>query len=373
MSQGDESIKDFYKRQISFTEWFEAVAHPDTVAFRLEDNEKRERLRLLNEVIGLPFDRPEQFEAKDIAERTPEFEQFLKERSGDLWALRLIPREAELPKLRIRGLRPAELVAWFGEQQIDPAKYRADFVPHTETSLWSTNFVVNDRGMYGEIIRGNHSQLSQGFHENAPPVTFAYDFGKEEWKFSTEDPEVAANCRMTLSKLSVADPSARKVLEKDLDARFAHDHLCGYFEAVFSSEYGLWFIDYNRILGEMYKDFYIEPQAGDQAASRVLKGQTGNPGKAIGLADIVLRDRLAGASIREGEILVCDMTTPDHISLMKSAGAIVTDLGGILSHAAIVARELKKPCIVGTGNATVLVKKGDELEVDADRGLVTIL
>src|SRR6478609_2711563 len=98
MSQADESIKDFYKRQISFTEWFEAVAHPDTIAFRLEDNEKRERLRVLNETIGLPFDRPEQFEATDIAHRTPVFEKFLKARADDLWALRLIPKEGELPK-----------------------------------------------------------------------------------------------------------------------------------------------------------------------------------------------------------------------------------------------------------------------------------
>lgn len=372
MGQGKE-IKDFYKRQISFTEWFEAVAHPNTVAMRLEDNEKRERLRVLNEIIGLPFDRPEQFEATDISERTPAFEKFLKERGDELWALRLIPKEAELPKLRLRGLRPAELIEWFKEQDIEPVKYRADFVPHPGKLLWSTTFVLNSTGMYGEIIQGSHSQLTQGFHEEGTPITFAFDFSNRAWKFSEINAEAKTECGRILESLKVDDVSKQDLLREKLDVTFANDYICGYLETVTSEAYGLWFIDYNRVLGAMYKDFSIKPQTGLNAAARVLKGQTGNPGKAAGLAEIVFTDRLSEASIREGEILVCDMTTPEHISLMKSAGAIVTDLGGILSHAAIVARELKKPCIVGTGNATVIIKKGDELEVDADKGLVTIL
>lgn len=55
---------------------------------------------------------------------------------------------------------------------------------------------------------------------------------------------------------------------------------------------------------------------------------------------------------------------------MKKAGAIVTDAGGILSHAAIVSRELKKPCIIGTQTATKAFKDGDLVEVDAVKGIV---
>jgi pyruvate,water dikinase len=58
---------------------------------------------------------------------------------------------------------------------------------------------------------------------------------------------------------------------------------------------------------------------------------------------------------------------------MQKAVAIVTDQGGILSHAAIVARELKKPCIVGTGNATTLLKNGQIVAVNADSGTVEVL
>jgi pyruvate,water dikinase len=67
------------------------------------------------------------------------------------------------------------------------------------------------------------------------------------------------------------------------------------------------------------------------------------------------------------------MTRPEYISAMKKAAAIVTDEGGITCHAAIVSRELKKPCIIGTKIATKVLKDGDLVEVDADKGIVKIL
>jgi pyruvate,water dikinase len=58
---------------------------------------------------------------------------------------------------------------------------------------------------------------------------------------------------------------------------------------------------------------------------------------------------------------------------MKKAAAIVTDVGGITSHAAIVSRELQIPCVIGTGNATKIIKDGDRVEVDANNGFVKLL
>jgi pyruvate,water dikinase len=64
------------------------------------------------------------------------------------------------------------------------------------------------------------------------------------------------------------------------------------------------------------------------------------------------------------------MTVPHHLPLMRRAKGIVTDIGGILSHAAIVSRELKKPCVVGTGTATTALQNGDLIEVDGDTGTI---
>jgi pyruvate,water dikinase len=72
-------------------------------------------------------------------------------------------------------------------------------------------------------------------------------------------------------------------------------------------------------------------------------------------------------------VLVTSMTTPDFIVAMKKAGAIVTDEGGLSCHAAIVSRELKIPCVIGTKIATKVFKDGDRVEVDANKGIVKIL
>jgi len=74
--------------------------------------------------------------------------------------------------------------------------------------------------------------------------------------------------------------------------------------------------------------------------------------------------------VQNGEILVASMTRPEYLPAMQKAAAFVTDEGGITSHAAIVARELNKPCIIGTKYATRVLKDGDEVEVDADSGVV---
>jgi phosphoenolpyruvate synthase/pyruvate phosphate dikinase len=76
------------------------------------------------------------------------------------------------------------------------------------------------------------------------------------------------------------------------------------------------------------------------------------------------------AKMKDGNILVAQSTTPEFMVLIKKASAIVTDQAGMLSHAAIVSRELNIPCIVGTGNATRVFKDGDIVEVDANNGVV---
>jgi pyruvate,water dikinase len=77
--------------------------------------------------------------------------------------------------------------------------------------------------------------------------------------------------------------------------------------------------------------------------------------------------------MHDGDVLVSGTTGPEMILACQKAGAIITDEGGVMSHAAIVARELKKPCIIGTQYATKVLQDGDLVEVDADAGVVRIL
>ncbi len=106
-----------------------------------------------------------------------------------------------------------------------------------------------------------------------------------------------------------------------------------------------------------------EPQA------LLLHGLGGAPGSASGAAR-VLTSLNDAASLNDGDVLVTHMTSPDWLPLMRRAAAIVTDSGGMTCHAAIVSRELGIPCVVGTGEATRLLRDGEIVTVDATRGVV---
>ncbi|MBN1245337.1 phosphoenolpyruvate synthase, partial [Candidatus Bathyarchaeota archaeon] len=96
----------------------------------------------------------------------------------------------------------------------------------------------------------------------------------------------------------------------------------------------------------------------------------GKRGYGVGLAQIVLTPEEASEKMKKGDVLVTDMTNPDFVPYMKMASAIVTDKGGITSHAAIVSRELAIPCVVGTETATQIMKTGKEYTVDSRNGII---
>jgi pyruvate,water dikinase len=104
----------------------------------------------------------------------------------------------------------------------------------------------------------------------------------------------------------------------------------------------------------------------------VLTGFACSPGVAEGFARVVLSpDGLA--ELEDGEILVAPFTSPSWTAVFARAAAAVLDGGGIMSHAAIIAREYGLPAVVGIGNATKRIRTGDRLRVDANNGIVTIL
>ena len=358
------NLSTLYKTQISLTEWFQRMGLENSEAHRKEDNDKRERLAVLNEYFGLPFDRPTQFPASELSNSSPRFEEFLKTRGEELCALRLIPIDPALPKLRTRGASITESMKWFALQDIDPDKYKADFVPHPGDNTWSTIFVVNQHGAFGDVLAGPHNELTQGFSSDGmEPMTFAWD--GEHWSLSLNRPLAEAHLREVMAMLRVSDPQVRERLVAEFGAKFFGEYLCGYFETATSTEFGIWFIDWNRILGEAYANenpgerFFASAQndggrdratavilsEGEGSPSGELRGHIGSRGSVTGRARVIRAADVAGADIEPGEILVTDMTTPDFLPLMMKAGGVVTAWGGILSHAAIVCRELGKPCV----------------------------
>ena len=101
----------------------------------------------------------------------------------------------------------------------------------------------------------------------------------------------------------------------------------------------------------------------------LVRGMSAAPGTVAGRVH-VLRDPSEGSDLADGEILVAPMTNPDWVPTLRRAAAIVTDAGGMTCHAAIVARELRIPCIVGTRSATTDLDDGSMVTVDGAHGLV---
>lgn len=117
------------------------------------------------------------------------------------------------------------------------------------------------------------------------------------------------------------------------------------------------------------KSINLEVEKGVDRNLKKLKGSCAQIGKAKGVVKVINNPGELN-KMNEGDILVSQMTDPEIVAAMKKAAAIVTDLGGITCHAAIVARELGIPCIIGTKYATKIFEDGDRVEVNADKGLV---
>ncbi|MBI5389081.1 hypothetical protein HZB01_01745 [Candidatus Woesearchaeota archaeon] len=104
-------------------------------------------------------------------------------------------------------------------------------------------------------------------------------------------------------------------------------------------------------------------------ASTEMRGVCACKGKAQGRVRII-RNAHDMSQFQVGEILVTNQTTPEFVPVMKKAAAIITEQGGITSHAAVIARELKVPCIIGTKIATSALQTGESVLVDAEKGIV---
>jgi pyruvate,water dikinase len=113
-------------------------------------------------------------------------------------------------------------------------------------------------------------------------------------------------------------------------------------------------------------------QTPDGPATNTITGIAGSPGVVDGSARVILEvDQLA--DVQDGEILVAPFTSTSWTPVFGLIAAAVTDAGGVMCHAAIVAREYGLPAVLGTGSATKQIATGDLIRVDAANGIVTII
>jgi len=102
----------------------------------------------------------------------------------------------------------------------------------------------------------------------------------------------------------------------------------------------------------------------------ILKGIAASGGKIRNKVKVIKEPNEINIKIEKGEIIVVSFVTPFSFNLVLNAGAIITDFGGVTSHAAVIARELGIPCVVGTEKATKILEDGMEVIVDGNNGII---
>jgi phosphohistidine swiveling domain-containing protein len=167
-------------------------------------------------------------------------------------------------------------------------------------------------------------------------------------------------CCLFDTELALACGGVLPVPLRELESRFT--------QSAFVWEHG----NSAFLLGNAAGDVDALLRAVPTAISQGLHGSIAFRGRVKGRARVILDPSLQTDFV-EGDILVTGMTRPEYLHLFRMAGAVVTDAGGVLSHAAITARELKKPCVIGTKVATQVLKDGDLVEVDAEKGVVRVV
>jgi pyruvate,water dikinase len=108
------------------------------------------------------------------------------------------------------------------------------------------------------------------------------------------------------------------------------------------------------------------------AGANFVKGKIASRGRVAGPARVVFTKKDYG-KIKKGDILVTPMTKPNIVPYLSKVKGIITNDGGALSHASIISREMKIPCIVGTVHATDIFRGGDKVELDANKGIAKIM
>lgn len=180
--------------------------------------------------------------------------------------------------------------------------------------------------------------------------------------------ELACRLKITEDQIkTLSDPELKQLIKgKKLNWKEINQRQKYYAFGTFNHKFFLHYDKRAKRIENKYFSFLIDKKINE------LTGIPAQKGVVKGYAKIILSyDDFK--KFRKNDILIATNTMPEYMPIIKKAGAIVTEIGGITCHAAIVSRELNIPCIIGTKIVTKILKDGDLVEVDADKGIVKIL
>ncbi len=193
---------------------------------------------------------------------------------------------------------------------------------------------------------------------------------RQEWQLIKDEHDKGGDANITVM-LTPEQQSGQKISDTDILALARigaqlEEHYQFPQDVEWAQENGELFIVQTRPVTTIQE---MTETTHEVTAPVLLSGSPASPGIASGRVKITM-DPSQIDKVRDGDILVSEMTTPDFVPAMKRAAAIVTDRGGRTAHAAIVSRELGIPCIVGSEKATTILKDGQTITIDGTNGKV---
>jgi len=188
------------KKIPTITEWLSEINYKQLKNFRLEDSQKRNRLEILNKIIGLPYLKAYKFTPSEILNESALFKKLLSKSGNTKFLFKLLPTNPNLPKLRTRGKNLHNCLIWLKKQKIDYKKYKAEAVPIDKDEKLSTVFCCNKNGVWGEIIHGPIWSFSKGTYKKIP-IIFSFDF--KNWYFSRKNEAAENFIKKVVKKITI--------------------------------------------------------------------------------------------------------------------------------------------------------------------------
>lgn len=345
------------EKTTSLQKWNKLIQKTLHKKMSIEENKDREFIYAKLNGLGLPHERCLAFPIGKFPSKH-EFEVAIGRIGIPFW-LSLVPNpdKVKLNRLSKLGLYSAN-DGWEFISQVDEKRdYKIIISQYPdETDFKGTVLISQDGNGIAEFITGDrHYIMTRGF-TLTDPMLFDQDGIK---RFS-----------------KTVSPAKQRKLYNLL--RGVYGHLEVQYARIDKRRHYTFF-DYNDEeayiqIDPIWKDLVLFFRAKKKTSSNRIYGLPASLGYAKGRCVVMHHESISlSSTFKKGDILVSDTTTPEMTTLMGKAAGIVTDLGGVTSHAAIVCRELKIPAVVGTQKATDVLRTGDLIEIRADIGEIKIL
>ncbi|MCA9308428.1 MAG: phosphoenolpyruvate synthase [Patescibacteria group bacterium] len=223
-------------------------------------------------------------------------------------------------------------------------------------------------GLGQPVVSGELTPDQYIYNKNSKNITTKV-FARQTWQYTLAGNTPISNAYQEKQKLSDEFIVKLATIGLRVEAHYKHPQ-----DIEWGLEAGKLYIVQSRpvttlVVNESNKGGVIKKLIDDLKKKSLLEGLGASPGVASGKVQIIKRPAEMD-KVREGDILVAEMTNPDFVPAMRRAVAIVTDKGGRTSHAAIVSRELGIPAVVGCVNATSLLSPGELITVDGATGKI---